>query len=173
MEIQPQLTNETGDDYVSLTQLLTPQEDSFALGVIEYGGNLRAAYVSAFGDQVPNPTARAKQLMSRPEIAARVQELNGTVKQASLISLESHLIELAGIRDMAKMIGSVKVALNAEELRGKAAGIYVGKSDVAQPTVQVDHLEGLASRLVSLQRKHTNQGAVDVEAKATEVPAQA
>lgn len=108
--------------------LITQQEDTFCLAVIECGGNLPAAYRQAFGEDAGNPGARARELLTRPEIAKRVQALTMAVEEHALVSLGSHLIELATIRDMAKKTDNLKVALQAETKRGEAAGFYTGKA---------------------------------------------
>jgi len=132
---------------VELARTLTTDEDNFALAVIEWGGNLRQAYVSVFGEH-PQATGKAKALLARPEVSARVKELNGVILDAHLITMESHLIELANIRDMAKMVGSLKVALNAEEARGKVAGYYVNKIEVGGTVSITEALAAANSRLV-------------------------
>lgn len=116
-------------------RVLTRQEDNFALAVIEYGGNLAMAYKSVFGEDSYAPTAKARALLALPEIALRIKDLTDSVQENALISLGSHLVELATIRDLAKVQGNLKVALNAEESRGKVAGFYVGKSDNSSPKV--------------------------------------
>lgn len=105
---------------------LTKDEDSFALAVIEYGGNLRAAWIAVFGEH-NTPTAKARDLLAVPRIAKRVQDLTVAIADSSLISLGSHMLELANIRDMAKFNGQLKVALEAEKSRGTVAGFYAGK----------------------------------------------
>jgi hypothetical protein len=155
-------TVETASEVVELTRILSPDEDNFALAVIEYGGNVKAAYVATFGEH-PHATAKGRQLLNYPHIAARVAELNGTVRESALISIESHMVELANIRDLAKAMGSLKVALAAEESRGKVAGFYITRVEDNTPqNVGVDKLTRLADRLVTLQRNIVNQGATDV-----------
>lgn len=111
------IDNETGQPVLSL------QEDTFCLAMIEYAGNLGAAYRSAFGD-VSNPAARARLLLARPEIAKRMQELVELTQEHSLITLGSHLEELANIRDMAKVQGDLKTALMSEVKRGEVVNLY-------------------------------------------------
>lgn len=106
---------------------LTSEEDTFALGVIEYGGNLGAAYRAAFGAEISNPVAKARHMISRPEIAKRIMQLTEATQEHALISLGSHLVQLAEIRDLAKDTGQLKVALSAEQARGEVAGFYQGK----------------------------------------------
>lgn len=137
-------------DVVPLLPELTVEEDTFALAVVEYGGNLRSAYIATFGTQ--NQTlARANLLMQRPEIVARVRDLMGVVSENALISLGSHLIELADIRDLAKATGQLKTALSAEESRGRAAGLYIGKEGAS-----AKHAPGNVTVMVAVT---TNQDA--------------
>lgn len=107
--------------------VLSSQDDTFCLAVIEFGGNLAAAYRSAFGDDVTNPTARARELMTRPEVARRIARLTEAVEESALISLGSHLTKLAEIRDISITTGQLKTALAAEVKRGEAAGFYTDK----------------------------------------------
>jgi hypothetical protein len=106
---------------------LTPDEDTFALAVIEYGGNLGAAYRAVYGSEANMPVARAREMITRPEIAKRVQELTMLTEEHALISLGSHVIELATIRDLSKENKQFKVALDAEKARGEVAGFYGAK----------------------------------------------
>jgi len=114
-------------DFAQSLPPLTAKEDMFALAVIEYGGNLRKAYEEAFGIGDTTPVAKARALMARPEVALRIRDITESVQQNALVSLGSHLVELADIRDLAKDQGQLKVALNAEEARGRVAGLYIGK----------------------------------------------
>jgi len=103
---------------------LTLEEDTFALAVIECAGNVGAAYRMAYGTDQEFATAKGKQLLGNPLVQTRIQEILMKVQDANLISLGSHLAELADIRDTAKMTGQIKVALGAERSRGEAAGLY-------------------------------------------------
>lgn len=103
---------------------LSVDEDSFALAVIECSGNVQSAYRMVFGDDIKSPTARGRALLAKPQIAARIQELSETIKEATLISLGTHLQELSTIRDMAKVQGQLKIALQAERTRGEVVGLY-------------------------------------------------
>lgn len=114
---------------------LSRDEDNFCLAVIEYGGNLAQAYRSVFG-RTTAMTARAQALLARPEIRFRIQDLTESVHQGALISLGSHLVELASIRDLAKTQAQLKVALSAERARGEVAGFYAGKMASAPPGPQ-------------------------------------
>jgi hypothetical protein len=102
----------------------TIEEDTFALAIVESGGNVRSAYAMTFGGDEPFPIAKGNMLLMKPQVAFRVRDLVHTVKDSELISLASHLGELADIRDLAKSSGQLKTALAAEISRGNAVGIY-------------------------------------------------
>lgn len=99
-------------------------EESFALAVIEYGGNISAAYKAVFGNGVAFPVAKGRQLLSLPRVALKIKQITDATEDATLISTAAHLNELARIRDIAIVRGETKVALNAEVKRGEAVGIY-------------------------------------------------
>lgn len=135
---------------------LSLDEDNFALAVIEYGGNLRKAYTAVFGD-VYNPVARARELMGRPDVALRIRDITASVHESALISLGSHLVELADIRDLAKDQGNLKVALDSEVQRGRVVGFYVGKSDGAPPARKPGDL---ANPMVLIQISTTHDQSI-------------
>lgn len=126
-------------DPVPLPQL-TLDEDTFCLAVVEYGGNLRRAFQEIWPDK-SQPSARARALLARREIDVRIRDLGTSVTEQSLISLGSHMVELAEIRDLAKAQGNTKDALASEVARGKVAGFYVGKGDSAPPARKPGELE--------------------------------
>lgn len=108
---------------------LTAEQDAFALAIIEYNGNLKAAYLAVFGETAPSPLANARMLSQNPSVVARVRALLFAAEDQDLISRSAHLAELAEIRDMAKKMGAPKVALEAERSRGEVVGFYKGKND--------------------------------------------
>lgn len=142
---------------------LTSTEDTFALCVIEYGGNLGAAYRAAFGDNVSNPAAKARELLLRPEVAKRVMKLTEAVQESALISLGSHLTKLAEIRDLGITTGQLKVALSAERNRGEVAGFYQqaakqGQKNPVNPSVTIN----IGSSPVSVKEWANSHGSSPV-----------
>src|SRR4051812_3225598 len=98
---------------------LTQEEDTFALAVIEFGGNIKAAYIATFGID-PLALARGKELLGKPAVALRIRGITDAIQEQQLISVGSHLQELADIRDLGKATGQLKTALAAERARGEA-----------------------------------------------------
>ncbi|TXH51128.1 MAG: hypothetical protein E6Q97_19035 [Desulfurellales bacterium] len=121
---------------------LSVDEDSFALAMIEYGGNVAAAYRSVFGEDVRSPTGRGQALLALPQVQHRIQELSTAVKESAMVSMGMHLQELAQIRDMAKLQGQLKVALQAERTRGEVTGLYDkfehGAKDKGPTNIQIN-----------------------------------
>lgn len=126
-----------GMDEVALPAL-TNQEDSFALAIIEYGGNLGAAWKAVYGEDEKNPAAKARAMLTRPEVAKRIQQLSVAVEEHAYISLGSHLTKLAEIRDLAIATEHLKVALSAETKRGEAAGFYTPRTQAKDPNTASD-----------------------------------
>lgn len=108
-------------------EVLSATDDDFCLAIIEYGGNLGAAYRAVFGPDVNNATAKARQMVTRPEIAKRINALQRSVDDTALISIGAHMDQLAQIRDHATLLNMPKVALEAEKSRGVVAGYYKDK----------------------------------------------
>lgn len=98
------------------------------MAVIEYGGNIGAAYRASFGKKVATPVIRAQELINRPEIAIRIKKLAEATQEHALISLGSHLLQLAVLRDKSVKIGDMRTALASEVKRGEVAGFYKDKT---------------------------------------------
>lgn len=146
-----------------LIELLTDAESTFCLAYVEKAGNPGRAYIQAFGHSTV-PNARGLELLQDPRIRARIIELQGTLQEVALVSMQSHLGELAEIRDLAKHMGAMKVALDAEVKRGTVAGLYQAKGESA-PVDATPKLKEIEQRLIGLNRKAkmiANTEVVDV-----------
>lgn len=130
---------------------LSNAEDTFCLGVIEYAGNLPAAWRAAFPEDPSNASAKARMLLSKPEVARRIRELTEAVEEHAYISLGSHLVQLAEIRDLAKTSGQLKTALAAERSRGEVAGFYKKEDAEGREGAPSVHIHMPAGSSVSVQ----------------------
>lgn len=63
--------------------------------------------------------------MANPNISYRVEELRKTIAQKAMITLESHIERLKELAALAVDTGQIAAAIKAEELCGKASGIYI------------------------------------------------
>lgn len=109
---------------------LTPKQEAFAVAVAS-GMNQSDAYRASFNVR-PNTkpegvNQRASRLMACGNIKARVEELRKPIAQKAMITLESHIERLKQLAELAIAEGQIAAAIKAEELCGKATGIYVEK----------------------------------------------
>lgn len=124
------ITDESYSDIITVdtTEPTIPEctidEVNFALAYVEFNGRGKEAYQVVYGKDVAFPNARAKELLSRAQVALKIRDLTEKIAENVSLSIEAHLGELADIRDMAKYSGQLKTALAAEKSRGEAVGIY-------------------------------------------------
>lgn len=111
---------------------LTPQQEKFAQSVAS-GMNQSDAYRNAYKVK-PNTkhesvNVNASKLMADTNIALRVDDLRKPAVIAAQMTLESHLNDLKGLRNMATKANQYGAAISAEVARGKASGLYTEKVD--------------------------------------------
>lgn len=105
---------------------LTPKQENFCQEYIQ-GGNAAEAYRRAYDAENMKPETvfnSAYKLMEHAGVKARIQELRSEAAKAAMVTLESHLADLARLRDLAEGDGQFSAAITAEISRGKAVGLY-------------------------------------------------
>ncbi len=110
---------------------LTPKQENFCLAYLETG-NASEAYRRAYaaGKMKDETVAkRAHELLQDGKIAGRLDNLRQPAVEAAQVTLEDHLRQLADLRDKAMEAGQYSAAISAEHHRGKAAGLYVERSE--------------------------------------------
>ena len=65
-----------------------------------------------------------------PKIVERIRELEKDLASQHAVTYESHITQLARIRDLAIAAGSYAPAATAEKQRGMAAGLYISRSEI-------------------------------------------
>ena len=112
---------------------LTPKQEKFALAVAS-GKTQSDAYRHAFNvrptTKPEGVNQRASRLMADSNIKARVEELRKPIANKAMITLESHIERLKELALMAIDQGQIAAAIKAEELCGKASGVYVEKRQI-------------------------------------------
>lgn len=111
----------------------TPKREAFALAVAS-GKTQADAYRAAFSAEKMKPStiwSRASVLMADNEVKARVAELRKPVAERAQLTLQSHLNNLEALRDEAIKTSQLGAAIAAEVARGKAAGLYVIKTEIS------------------------------------------
>ncbi|MBW2186674.1 MAG: terminase small subunit [Deltaproteobacteria bacterium] len=106
---------------------LTAKQEKFCQCITE-GLNQSDAYRTAYSAATMKPAtihSRAAELMQNSKIAVRIDELRAPVILECRLTLHNHLQTLEQLRDIAKASGNISAAIRAEELRGRACGLYV------------------------------------------------
>lgn len=106
---------------------LTPKQSKFVDGVLE-GKTLADAYRSAYDTSNWTDEAiwtQGSRLASNPKVVLWLDHARQAQADKKEITLESHLAELERIKKAAEADKGYTAVLKAEELRGKATGLYV------------------------------------------------
>lgn len=111
---------------------LTKKQEDFALAYVE-SGNASDAYrrtyaVKSMTEKSINETA--SRLLKNVKVAARIAELRAPVIEKAGLTLEKHLDDLLRLRNMAVKDAKWTAAIQAEIARGKAAGLYVERTEL-------------------------------------------
>lgn len=109
---------------------LTPKQEAFTQAIVT-GMNQSDAYRLAYkvrpSTKPESVNQNASRIMADVNVMSRVAELRAPVVKAAQMTLESHLNDLKGLRNMATKAAQYSAAIAAEVARGKAAGLYVEK----------------------------------------------
>jgi uncharacterized protein YjcR len=104
-----------------------------------------------------------------PHVRAEVERRFKQAQEKSEISLDQHLRELASLRDEARDNNNFSASVKAEELRGKASGLYITKTETTVNHVASLSLEETAMKIAELQEKlkpylENKSNIIDVQA---------
>ena len=109
-----------------------PRETKFIDQMVNFCGKKTAtqcAIDSGYG--IPGARTRATELMARADIRDEIDLRLEEIRKKWLVTKDQHYQELGELRDMAKATKNVNAAVRAEELRVKAAGLYIDRSSLA------------------------------------------
>lgn len=114
---------------------LTPKQEAFVLAYLQTG-NANEAYRRAYdaGGMTPQSVEKeAKRLLKHPLVTPRLERISQRAEVKALLSLEDHMDELRGLRDLAKQNGQVSAAIAAEVKRGELRRFYVKQVENGGP----------------------------------------
>ena len=113
---------------------LTNKQEEFAQEIVK-GSTQADAYRAAYdAGSMKDETiwSNASRLIDNSKVKARIQELRQPSIDKVQLTLESHLTDLLKLRNMAAKDEKWSAAIQAETIRGKAAGLHIDKVDVKQ-----------------------------------------
>ncbi len=104
---------------------MTPKQQRFIDAYLVKPHAEQAALAAGYSPRSVRKSASQVLGKTRHIIAARLAE----AAERANITLDSHIATLAQLRDTANALGQMGAAVTAETNRGKAAGLYVERSE--------------------------------------------
>ena len=106
-----------------------------------------------------------------PRVAAAVMKRREEIANTHRVQMNKHVQELARLREKALGEKSYSAAVNAERLRGQAAGLYVERKEIRTGSIDDMSREEVLKQLKELGldgkfRKEGNQTVLSVEEKS-------
>lgn len=104
---------------------ITPQQRKFVMGILS-GKTQADAYREAYNctGKSGNVRINASKLAAHPKIRAWIRHAQGIGADQAGLTHESHLAELARLRELAVDATQIAAGVQAEVARGKASGLY-------------------------------------------------
>ena len=133
-----------------LTKKLTPKQEKFAQNVAKGMKKKEAAKKAGYSEK---NAARAGTMLSssaNPVVKDRIHQLQTKAANKASLSLSTHLVDLKEIRDGAMRNGAWSAAVTAEVARGKAAGLYVNRSELVVNRVDTMSKDEVLARMKQL-----------------------
>tara|TARA_R110002051_G_scaffold319366_1_gene403313 strand:+ start:70 stop:543 length:474 start_codon:yes stop_codon:yes gene_type:complete len=126
---------------------LNERQEKFAQNVAKGMTKTQAAIEAGYSEKNAGRAAIMMSGKNHPKIQARIEELQKRAANRVSLTLSSHLVDLKEIRDQALQNGSYSSAVAAEVARGKAAGLYVNKSELTINRIEQMSKEEVIERL--------------------------
>ena len=147
---------------------LTERQIKFAELLVYNEGRMSASEAAYQAGYKTRPRQAASELRSpkiSPLVVKYIGELRAEVQEKYGISFESHITELAKIRDDARAKGAWSAATNAEVARGKAGGLYVDQKLILSANVDNLSEQEIKDKMKKILEDHKDL----IEGTATEV----
>lgn len=155
---------------------LTEEQEVFCREYLRTGSVRRAMGIAA----PKRSPSLGGYWIRQPHIRDRIFEIQEELRKSTMLDLESHLKELAELRDAAKQAGKYAAAITAEVARGRAAGLYITRTENTHEHRETDlsadqiearlerldeHLENLMTKNEArLEDRRKGKAVIDVEA---------
>lgn len=129
---------------------LTPKQEKFAQNVAKGMKKKDAAEQAGYSGK---NSARAGTILAsdkNPVVKKRIHALQKQAADVAVVNLTGHLTDLKDIRDGAMRNGAWSAAVTAEVSRGKAAGLYINRSEIVVNRVESMNKEQILERMKEL-----------------------
>ena len=126
------------------------------------------------GYKPESANVRASELMNGrnfPSVLKAIARRRTEIEKTHEVKLNKHVQELARLREKSLLDKSFSAAVNAERLRGQAAGLYIDRKEIRTGTIDSMSREEVLKQLKELGldgkfKKEGNQTVLSVEEKS-------
>jgi len=126
------------------------------------------------GYKVERAATTASELLNikkYPRVVAAVQKKRSELSETHKVEMNRHIQELARLRDKALGDKSHSAAINAERLRGQAAGLYIERKEIRTGSIDSMSREDVLKQLKELGldgkfKKENNKTILSLEEKS-------
>lgn len=141
-------------------QKLTPKQELFARNVAKGMTQKDAAIAAGYSKKKAVQTGSDLTSKNHPLVLEKIKALQEKASNKVALDLATHLTDLKDIREGAMRNGAWSAAVAAEVARGKAAGLYVNRSELTVNRVDVMSKEEVLERMKQLY--HETGGVLPV-----------
>ena len=131
-------------------QKLTPKQEKFAQNVAKGMSQKEAAIAAGYSEKNAVKAGYVLASDQNPLVQQKIQALQEKASKKVELDLATHLTDLKDIREGAMRNGAWSAAVTAEVARGKAAGLYVNRSELTVNRVDVMSKEEVLERMKQL-----------------------
>ena len=131
----------------SVSKKLTPKQEKFAQNVAKGMKKKDAAKKAGYSEKNAGRAGTVLSSDKNPVVKKRIQELQAKAADKAVVDLSTHLTDLKDIRDGAMRNGAWSAAVTAEVNRGKAAGLYVNRSEILVNKVETMNKDQILARM--------------------------
>ena len=133
-----------------MSKKLTPKQEKFAQNVAKGMKKNEAAKKASYSEKNAARAGTVLTSKSNPVVQKRIHQLQTKAADKASLSLGNHLTDLKEIRDGAIRNGAWSAAVTAEVARGKAAGLYVNRSELIVNRVDTMSKDEVLERMKQL-----------------------
>ena len=137
------------------TKGLTEKQEKFCrIYATEDVTRTEAARQAGFADNTA-AWAASRFLNGRdyPHVLVRIAEIKEELARKYEVTFDSHIRQLARIRDLALEKGQYAAAVSAEKSRGQAGGLYVSRSEILVGKIDQMSREDVIAEIAKLQKQ--------------------
>ena len=129
---------------------LTPKQEKYAQNVAKGMKKKDAAIQAGYSEKNATRAGYVLDSEANPLVKQRINALQEKAATKVVLDLSTHLTDLKDIREGAMRNGAWSAAVTAEVARGKAAGLYVNRSELIVNRVDSMSKEEVLQRMQQL-----------------------